>query len=139
MARKAFASSARGRRAAKSGKPMPDSQIDFSDIPELTDEQLRRARRVGRPRSGHAKQLIAIRIDPAASQATAATCGEAVQTLSDAHPRTAGTRGEEKRRLRSIGKPLPSTYRNLDCAPQNRAQAPTKVRYRISRLVILQS
>ena len=43
---------------------MPDSQIDFSDIPELTDEQLRRARRVGRPRSGHAKQLIAIRIDP---------------------------------------------------------------------------
>jgi len=40
---------------------MPDSQIDFSDIPELTDEQLRR---VGRPRSGHAKQLIAIRIDP---------------------------------------------------------------------------
>ena len=64
MARKAFASSARGGRAAKSGKPMPDSQIDFSDIPELTDEQLRRARRVGRPRSGHAKQLIAIRIAP---------------------------------------------------------------------------
>jgi uncharacterized protein (DUF4415 family) len=43
---------------------MPDSQIDFSDIPELTDEQLKRARRVGRPRSGRAKQLIAIRIDP---------------------------------------------------------------------------
>ena len=64
MVRKAFASSARGRRAAKSGKPMPDRQIDFSDIPESTDEQLRRARRVGRPRSGHAKQLIAIRIDP---------------------------------------------------------------------------
>ncbi|OFW10650.1 MAG: hypothetical protein A3G20_03865 [Acidobacteria bacterium RIFCSPLOWO2_12_FULL_59_11] len=42
----------------------PDSQIDFSDIPESTDEELKRARRVGRPRTGHAKQLIAIRIDP---------------------------------------------------------------------------
>lgn len=43
---------------------MPDSQIDFSDIPESTDEELRRARRVGRPSSGMAKQLIAIRIAP---------------------------------------------------------------------------
>lgn len=43
---------------------MPDSQIDFSDIPESTDEELQRARRVGRPKSGHAKRLIAIRIDP---------------------------------------------------------------------------
>ncbi|HUO36092.1 MAG TPA: BrnA antitoxin family protein [Candidatus Acidoferrum sp.] len=43
---------------------MPDSRIDFSDIPESTDEELRRARRVGRPKSAHAKQLIAIRIDP---------------------------------------------------------------------------
>ncbi len=40
---------------------MPDSKIDFSDIPESTDEELRRARRVG---SGMAKQLIAIRISP---------------------------------------------------------------------------
>ncbi len=68
MARKQFASSAPGKRAAKSGKHMPDSrpdsQIDFSDIPESTDEELQRARRVGRPRTGHAKQLIAIRIDP---------------------------------------------------------------------------
>ena len=64
MARKQFASSARGRRAAKSAKHMPDSGIDFSDIPESTDEELKRARRVGRPRTGHAKQLIAIRIDP---------------------------------------------------------------------------
>ena len=54
----------RGKRAAKSGKPMPDSRIDFSDIPESTDEELRRARSVGRPRTGRAKQLIAIRIDP---------------------------------------------------------------------------
>ena len=68
MARKQFGSSARGKQVAKSGKHMPDSrpdsQIDFSDIPESTDEELKRARRVGRPRTGHAKQLIAIRIDP---------------------------------------------------------------------------
>ncbi|MBS0162405.1 MAG: BrnA antitoxin family protein [Nitrospira sp.] len=43
---------------------MPDSKIDFSDIPESTDEELRRARRVGRPASGTAKQLIAIRLSP---------------------------------------------------------------------------
>lgn len=43
---------------------MPDSQIDFSDIPESGDEELRSARRVGRPSSGKAKQLIAIRLSP---------------------------------------------------------------------------
>ena len=43
---------------------MPDSRVDLSDIPEVTDEELRRARRVGRPASGNAKQLIAIRIAP---------------------------------------------------------------------------
>ncbi len=50
---------------------MPDSEIDFSDIPESTDAELRRARRVGgrrrkpgRPKTGEAKQLIAIRIAP---------------------------------------------------------------------------
>jgi uncharacterized protein (DUF4415 family) len=43
---------------------MPDSKIDFSDVPESTGEELRRARRVGRPVSGNAKQLIAIRIAP---------------------------------------------------------------------------
>lgn len=43
---------------------MPDSQIDFSDIPEATDEELKRMRRVGRPVSGMAKQLIAIRLSP---------------------------------------------------------------------------
>lgn len=68
MARKQFALSAPGKRAAKSGNHMldsrPDSQIDFSDIPESTDAELQRASRVGRPRTGRAKQLIAIRIDP---------------------------------------------------------------------------
>jgi predicted DNA binding CopG/RHH family protein len=43
---------------------MPDSKINFSDIPDSTGEELRRARRVGRPRTGNAKQLIAIRIAP---------------------------------------------------------------------------
>jgi predicted DNA binding CopG/RHH family protein len=43
---------------------MPDSHIDFSDISESTDEELRRARRVGRPKTGAAKQLIAIRLSP---------------------------------------------------------------------------
>ena len=64
MAKKSFASSARGRRHRKSGGLIPDSRIDLSDIPEATDEELRRARRVGRPASGNAKQLIAIRIAP---------------------------------------------------------------------------
>lgn len=43
---------------------MPDSRLDLSDIPETTGGELRRARRVGRPVSGKAKQLIAIRIAP---------------------------------------------------------------------------
>lgn len=42
---------------------MPDRRIDFSDIPESSDAELRRARRVGRPTTGRAKQLIAIRLD----------------------------------------------------------------------------
>jgi uncharacterized protein (DUF4415 family) len=51
-------------RTAKNVKPIPDSQIDYSDIPPSTDEELKRARRVGRPKTGYAKQLIAIRISP---------------------------------------------------------------------------
>ena len=51
-------------RAERSVKHIPDSQIDFSDIPEATDEQLKRMRRVGRPSTGMAKQLIAIRLSP---------------------------------------------------------------------------
>lgn len=64
MKRKRSGSSAQGKRAGGNVKPIPDSQIDFSDIPESTDEELRRARRVGRPASGLAKQLIAIRLSP---------------------------------------------------------------------------
>ena len=64
MTKKRSASLAREKRAAKSAKHTVDREIDFSDIPESTDDELKRARRVGRPVTGHAKQLIAIRIDP---------------------------------------------------------------------------
>lgn len=64
MAKKRYGSSARGERAAKSARHILGREINFSDIPESTDEELKRARRVGRPKSSHAKQLIAIRIDP---------------------------------------------------------------------------
>ena len=56
--------SAPDKRAGGNVKPIPDSQIDFSDIPEATDAQLKQMRRVGRPASGMAKQLIAIRLSP---------------------------------------------------------------------------
>ena len=64
MARKRFESSAREKQAARNARPTPDSRIDFSDIPESTDDELKRARRVGQPASGNPKQLIAIRIAP---------------------------------------------------------------------------
>ena len=69
MAKKRSASSVRARQHVKSVRHIPDSQLDLSDIPEATDEQLRRARRdrarrLGRPVTGNAKQLIAIRIAP---------------------------------------------------------------------------
>jgi predicted DNA binding CopG/RHH family protein len=64
MKRKPSASSARDKRAVKSARHISDRRIDFSDIPESTDVELSRARRVGRPRTGNAKQLIAIRISP---------------------------------------------------------------------------
>jgi predicted DNA binding CopG/RHH family protein len=52
------------KRRAKSAKPIPDSKLNLSDIPESTAAELRRARRVCRPAAGNAKQLIAIRIAP---------------------------------------------------------------------------
>jgi hypothetical protein len=58
MTPKRLASSARGKRAAKGVKPAPDSRLDFSDIPESTDAELRRARRVGRSKINRAKPLM---------------------------------------------------------------------------------
>jgi uncharacterized protein (DUF4415 family) len=63
---------------------MRDSELDLGDVPELTDAELRRARRVGRPSTGNAKQLIAIRIDPALLtqiRRMAAKLGKPYQTL----------------------------------------------------------
>ena len=62
--KKPSGSSAQGRRVEKNVKPIPDSKIDFSDIPEATDAELQHMRRAGRPASGMAKQLIAIRLSP---------------------------------------------------------------------------
>ena len=43
---------------------MKRRKIDFSDIPELSDKQLSRMRRVGRPTTGdEPRKLIAIRLD----------------------------------------------------------------------------
>jgi uncharacterized protein (DUF4415 family) len=63
---KRSASSARDARAGKKDvRTSPSRAIDFSDIPEASDEQLRTMRRVGRPPAGAAsRQLIAIRVDP---------------------------------------------------------------------------
>lgn len=64
MAKKRLGLSVRGKQAARNARHIPDSDIDFSDASESTDEELKNARRVGRPATGNAKQLIAIRIDP---------------------------------------------------------------------------
>ena len=82
--RKLTVSSVRGKQAVRSGRHIPDSKIDFSDIPELSDEQLKRMRRIGRPATGVAKQLIAIRLSPrllAMLRQMAAKRGKPYQTL----------------------------------------------------------
>ena len=56
--------SARGERAGNKDKDMKSKKIDFSEIPELSDKQLSRMRRVGRPTVGdEPRKLIAIRLD----------------------------------------------------------------------------
>ncbi len=60
---------------------MPDSKLDLSDIPESTAAELRRAPRVGRPASGNAKQLIAIRIAPQLLRRMAAKQSKPCETL----------------------------------------------------------
>jgi predicted DNA binding CopG/RHH family protein len=54
--------SARGKPAGRNAGPMRKREIDFSDIPESTDAELRKARKIGRPKCPDAKTLIAIRI-----------------------------------------------------------------------------
>src|SRR6266513_2466883 len=62
MTKKRFASSAHARQRAKNARHKPDSILDLTEIPEARGAQLRRARSVGRPSTGNANQLIAIRI-----------------------------------------------------------------------------
>ena len=63
-AKKRSESSAVGRHRIASTEHILNSTIDFSDIPDSTPEELKRAVRVGRPKSGQAKQMIAFRISP---------------------------------------------------------------------------
>lgn len=84
MKKKQSGSSARDKQVGRNVRHIPDSQINFSDIPESTDAELRRARRVGRPASGMAKQLIAIRLSPrllSQLRKMAAKKGKPYQTL----------------------------------------------------------
>jgi predicted DNA binding CopG/RHH family protein len=84
VAMRRFGSSVQGLRVERKEKPIPDSAIDFSDIPESTDKELRKARRVGRPKIGNAKLPIAIRIRPsllARIQKAAKDEGKPYQTL----------------------------------------------------------
>lgn len=89
MARKSYVSSRRGQRAAKKKKSISrivrisleeakarlrssedkvrDSEIDYSDIPPLNDDQLSKMHKVqrGRPLLGKEKRkLISIKVDP---------------------------------------------------------------------------
>jgi uncharacterized protein (DUF4415 family) len=64
MVKKKSGSSAQGKHRVKNVRHIADARLNFSDIPELSKDQLRKARRVGRPSTGNAKQLIAIRISP---------------------------------------------------------------------------
>jgi len=62
--KRSHGSSARGERAGKKERGMKSKRIDFPDIPELSDKQLSRMRRVGRPTVGdEPRKLIAIRLD----------------------------------------------------------------------------
>jgi uncharacterized protein (DUF4415 family) len=62
--KKSRGSTARGARAGKNENSMKPKKVDFSDIPELFDEQLSSMRRVGRPTVGdEPRKLIAIRLD----------------------------------------------------------------------------
>jgi uncharacterized protein (DUF4415 family) len=85
MAKRSSGSSVRGKRARKSATPIPDHDIDFSDIPELSDRQLKSMRRVGRPVLGKSpRKAIAIRLDPEVLdwlKAEAARTGKRYQSL----------------------------------------------------------
>jgi len=64
MAKRKSGLSAPAKRTLKS-KRSTSEDIDYSDIPKLTAEQMKRMRRVGRPSFGEvSKQMIALRLEP---------------------------------------------------------------------------
>lgn len=65
MSKRSASSAREGRAARNERRTAAVRKINFSDIPEASEEQLRAMRRVGRPTLGaRARQLIAIRLDP---------------------------------------------------------------------------
>jgi uncharacterized protein (DUF4415 family) len=65
MAKKSTGLSVRAARVKKNVRYTPDKLIDFSDIPEFRNEQIKKGIRPGRPLLGaSARTMIAIRIDP---------------------------------------------------------------------------
>ena len=63
--KKSSVSSARAKPARKSTRAIHDSKIDYSDIPPLSDAQLKAMKPFGRPLLGSApRQMIAVRLDP---------------------------------------------------------------------------
>lgn len=66
MSKKSASSARDGRAGRKGRRTRTRRKIDFSDLPEASVDQLSAMRRVGRPPLGdRARQLIAIRLDPA--------------------------------------------------------------------------
>jgi uncharacterized protein (DUF4415 family) len=62
--KKSQGSSAHGRRTGGKGRATGRPRIDYSDIPALTDAQLKGLKRVGRPPLGALpRKAISIRID----------------------------------------------------------------------------
>jgi predicted DNA binding CopG/RHH family protein len=64
MAKRQSELSVRELQVEKKEKRISTKKIDFSDIPDSSDAELKRAKRIGRPSTGKAKQLIAFRISP---------------------------------------------------------------------------
>jgi hypothetical protein len=73
MAKKTRQTSPRRKHRKTHPAHKPNNKLNLSAIPEATDQQLRRARRVGRTATGNAKQLIAIRIAPSFYPGSAAS------------------------------------------------------------------
>ncbi|NOU08848.1 MAG: hypothetical protein HOO98_02365 [Nitrospira sp.] len=76
--------SARQASRIRSGRHIPDSAIDFSDLPELSDEQLKRMCRIGRLATGMVEQLVCgphVPASPGHFAQMAAKRGKPYQTL----------------------------------------------------------